>query len=124
MWSHEFTFTRTETNEEIFHACYFISKIIIVRQFTGEISTVDDRSATNRFGFPLMMLLTVDMNQNSPLVAFAILTHRTTEAYTDVVEKIAQTLGIIPQVAAGDRSLAQMPVVTQVLEPLQDILLA
>jgi hypothetical protein len=98
MWSYEFAFTRSETNEQIFRACYFISKIIIVQRFTREMSIVDHAFATKGFGLSLMILLIVDVNQNSQLVAFAIATNRTAEAYTDVFQKIAQTFGTIRQV--------------------------
>jgi hypothetical protein len=64
---------------------------------------MDDTSCTNRYGFPILVILGIDEDQLSQLVAFALIRKRTIDAFVDFLSWVKQYL------CAEDRDLYSTP---------------
>jgi hypothetical protein len=65
---------------------------------------MDDTSCTNRYGFPILVILGTDEHKLSPLVAFALIHNRTIDAFVDFLSWVKQYL------CAEHRDLQSTPV--------------
>jgi hypothetical protein len=89
---------------ETLNSAPFLSTI---HQLCGDVLIIDATACANEFALPVVIAVTVDAEDNTQLMGFAILNSEKAESYQAFFERILQAMKDPPKVVVLDRSRSQ-----------------
>jgi hypothetical protein len=100
--------THTLAPNDAFNSFYCVNLRIVQLWFATTVNYLDDTSKTNNFDYPVFVLLCIDPENRSQMVAFGILSSRSTSAITDFLLYVYNMAGKHPETMVVDRNAAQI----------------
>lgn len=96
-----------ENDTNVFCGCHCIHDVICNKSYAKDICIVDDTSCTNKYGFPVLVMIVEDENGRSQLLAFSLMKTREATEFDQFFEKVKAKVGDI-RLFVADRNQIQM----------------
>ena len=96
-----------EKDTNVFCGCHCFHEVICNKAYAKDICIVDDTSCTNKYGFPVLVMLVEDENGRSQVLAFSFLKTREATEFDMFFEKVKRKVGNI-RLFIADRNQTQM----------------
>lgn len=97
-----------ETKDNQFCSCVFVHGRIAKSQFSYDFASVDDTAGTNIYDLPLEVMLVIDADGKSQVLAFGLLQDRSEQSYQHFFNVVKSQMSENPKFFSSDRSQAQI----------------
>lgn len=96
-----------EKYTNVFCGCHCFHEVICNKAYAKDICIVDDTSCTNKYGFPILVMIVEDENGRSQVLAFSLMKTREATEFDQFFEKVKIKVGNI-RLFVCDRNQTQM----------------